>query len=250
MTREADMPVEAGVDAGGLLYQLREVEKWYGRAQTAVGALRGLDLEIRSGEFVVVAGPSGAGKSTLLQLLAGLDRASSGSVAFEGTDLGTLGDADLADLRLGAFGFVFQQFNLIPTLTAAENIEVALAPAALPARDQKERAQACLDQIGLTRRAHHLPRQLSGGEQQRVAIARALANSPRVLLADEPTGNLDSATGCGILGLLHEIADQHGRAVVFVTHDREIAEQAPMLLRMYDGRLDRMRTTAEKEEMR
>jgi putative ABC transport system ATP-binding protein len=227
--------------ASTTLYQLHAVEKRYGRGETAVAALRGVDLEIRTGEFVIVAGPSGAGKSTLLQLLGGLDRASSGSVAFEGTDLGTLADDDIADLRLRTFGFVFQQFNLIPTLTAAENIEIALAPTALAARTQKQRARTCLDQVGLSRRTHHLPSQLSGGEQQRVAIARALANSPRVLLADEPTGNLDSATGYGVLSLLREIANQDGRTVVLVTHDPEIAARAPVLLRMRDGTLTRAR---------
>jgi putative ABC transport system ATP-binding protein len=219
------------------LYELRAVEKRFGKGETAVDALRGVDLEIGPGEFVVVAGPSGAGKSTLLQLLGGLDRASAGSVAFEGSDLGELGEDDLGELRLRSFGFVFQQFNLIPTLTAAENIEIALAPTALPRREQSERAHACLEQVGLAHRVHHLPSQLSGGEQQRVAIARALANSPSVLLADEPTGNLDSATGHGILNLLRAIADEGGRTVVLVTHDREIAKRAPVLLRMHDGTL-------------
>jgi putative ABC transport system ATP-binding protein len=219
------------------LYELRGVEKRFGKDETAVAALRGVDLEIGPGEFVVVAGPSGAGKSTLLQLLGGLDRASAGSVAYESSDLGELGEDDLAELRLRSFGFVFQQFNLIPTLTAAENVEVALAPTALPRRAQSERAHACLDQVGLARRVHHLPSQLSGGEQQRVAIARALANSPSVLLADEPTGNLDSVTGNDILNLLREIADAGGRTVVLVTHDREIARRAPVLLRMRDGTL-------------
>jgi ABC-type lipoprotein export system ATPase subunit len=221
------------------LYELRAVEKRFGTGATAVDALRGVDLEIRSGEFIVVAGPSGAGKSTLLHLLGGLDRASAGSVAFEGTDLGELAENGIAELRLRSFGFVFQQFNSIPTLTAAENIEVALAPTALSARQQKERTRTCLEQVGLSKRVHHLPSQLSGGEQQRVAIARALANAPHVLLADEPTGNLDSATGQSILGLLRAIADQEGRTVVLVTHDHEIAASAPVLLHMHDGRLER-----------
>jgi putative ABC transport system ATP-binding protein len=224
--------------AGRTLYQLRAVAKRYGRAEPAVDALRGIDLEILAGEFVVVAGPSGSGKSTLLQLLGGLDRPSSGSVRFEDTDLAALGDDEIADLRLRTFGFIFQQFNLIPTLTAAENVEVALAPTALSAQEQSERAHTCLEQVGLAHRLKHLPSQLSGGEQQRVAIARALANAPRVLLADEPTGNLDSATGQSILGLVREIADEDGCTVVLVTHDREIAERAPVVLQMRDGMLD------------
>jgi putative ABC transport system ATP-binding protein len=219
------------------LYDLRGVEMRFGKGETAVDALRGVDLEIGAGEFIVVAGSSGAGKSTLLQLLGGLDRASAGSVAFEGRDLGELGEDELAELRLRRFGFVFQQFNLVPTLTAAENIEVALAPAGLRAREQRERAHACLEQVGLAPRAHHLPSQLSGGEQQRVAIARAIANSPSVLLADEPTGNLDSATGDVILSVLREIVDQDGRTVVLVTHDREIAKKVPVVFRMHDGTL-------------
>jgi putative ABC transport system ATP-binding protein len=231
--------MEPSPGANDELYRLRAVEKRYGKGAAAVVALRGVDLEIRSGEFVVVAGASGAGKSTLLQLLGGLDRASAGSVAFEGTDLGTLGDDDLAQLRLRSFGFVFQQFNLIPTLTAAENIELALAPAALPAHERRQRVEALLDQVGLSPRRRHLPGQLSGGEQQRVAIARALANTPHVLLADEPTGNLDSTTGEGILGLLRALVDQDRRTVVLVTHDREIAARAPVLLRMHDGKLER-----------
>jgi putative ABC transport system ATP-binding protein len=221
------------------LYQLQAVEKRYGSGDTAVVALCGVTLEIEDGQVVVIAGPSGAGKSTLLQLLGGLDRASSGSIAFEGTDLGELGDDDVADLRLRTFGFIFQQFNLIPTLTAAENVEIALAPAPTPARERNQRVHTVLDEVGLGKRRHHLPSQLSGGEQQRVAIARALANAPRVLLADEPTGNLDSTTGEAILRLLRTLGDTNGRTVVLVTHNREVAAQAPILLRMRDGLLER-----------
>jgi ABC-type lipoprotein export system ATPase subunit len=221
------------------LYQLQAVEKRYGSGDTAVVALCGVTLEIEDGQVVVIAGPSGAGKSTLLQLLGGLDRASSGSIAFEGTDLGELGDDDVADLRLRTFGFIFQQFNVIPTLTAAENVEIALAPAPISARERSERVHTLLDEVGLGKRAHHLPSQLSGGEQQRVAIARALANAPRVLLADEPTGNLDSTTGEAILRLLRTLGDTNGRTVVLVTHNREVAAQAPILLRMRDGLLER-----------
>jgi putative ABC transport system ATP-binding protein len=217
------------------LYELSGVEKRYGDGATAVVALRDVELTIGSGQFIVVAGPSGSGKSTLLQLLGGLDRASSGWVRFEGTDLGSLGDARLADLRLKAFGFIFQQFNLIPTLTAAANVEAALAPDALATEQREQRVSELLKLVGLAERADHLPSQLSGGEQQRVAIARALANSPRVLLADEPTGNLDSKTGSEVLALLHEISEREGQTVVLVTHDLAIAEAAPVLLRMQDG---------------
>jgi putative ABC transport system ATP-binding protein len=217
------------------LYELYGVDKRYGQGDAEVLALRGIELTIAKGQFVVLAGPSGSGKSTLLQLLGGLDRASSGAVRFEGTDLGTLPDSRLADLRLRAFGFIFQQFNLIPTLTAATNVEAALAPDAMDSERRRRRVKELLEMVGLSARAEHLPGQLSGGEQQRVAIARALANSPRVLLADEPTGNLDSKTGSEVLTLLREISEREGQTVVLVTHDPAIAAAAPMLLRMQDG---------------
>jgi putative ABC transport system ATP-binding protein len=220
------------------IYELRKVEKCYGNRATGVVAVRDVDLEIGAGQFVVISGPSGSGKSTLLQLLGGLDRPSTGTVAFEGTDLSKLGDDRLADLRLNAFGFIFQQFNLIPTLTAAENVEVALAPQRITSSERRQRVRALLDQVGLSRRSDHLPSRLSGGEQQRVAIARALANEPRVLLADEPTGNLDTNTGNEIISLLADLAEHDGRTVVLVTHDRDLALQAPVLLRMHDGRLE------------
>jgi putative ABC transport system ATP-binding protein len=223
--------------ADATLYELRKVEKHYGDGGGRVVALRGIDLDIDSGQFIVVAGPSGSGKSTLLQLLGGLDRPSTGTVAFQGSDLSKLGDDRLAALRLHAFGFVFQQFNLIPTLTAAENVEAALAPNPTASSQRTQRVRALLEQVGLARRGDHLPSQLSGGEQQRVAIARALANAPRVLLADEPTGNLDSKTGQDIVRLLCEIAGQDGRTVVLVTHDRAIADDSSTLLEMHDGRL-------------
>jgi len=219
------------------LYELHGVSKRYGRDEVAVRALDGVDLEIAKGEFVVVAGPSGSGKSTLLQLLGALDRPSSGTITFQGRDLGALGDGDLAALRLRTLGFVFQQFNLIPTLTASENIEIALAPAAIDAAARSARARELLGRVGLGDRATHLPSQLSGGEQQRVAIARALANEPEVLLADEPTGNLDSATGDAILALLYALWEETGSTVVLITHDAGIAGTAPRLLRLADGRV-------------
>src|SRR5215470_16013382 len=195
---------------GGVLYELRAVTRRYGQDGTAVDALRSLDLAIPGGEFVVIAGPSGSGKSTLLQLLGGLDRASSGELLLDGIDLGRLDDNRLADLRLKTIGFVFQQFNLIPTLTAAENVEIALAPQHAPAPARLHRVSELLAQVGLEHRSRHLPSQLSGGEQQRVAIARALANRPRILLADEPTGNLDSDTGHVIMMLLRDVVRTEG----------------------------------------
>jgi putative ABC transport system ATP-binding protein len=223
--------------ASAPIYQLSGVAKTYGEGATEVRAVDGLSLRIEAGGFVAIAGPSGSGKTTLLQLLGALDRASAGRVVFEGRDLGALGDGELAKLRLRALGFVFQQFNLIPTLTARQNVEAALAPAGGDGSQRHQRAAELLDAVGLGKRAEHLPGQLSGGEQQRVAIARALANEPRVVLADEPTGNLDSTTGDEIVGLLRSLAGDHGRTVVLVTHDAAIAQGADRVIRLRDGRL-------------
>jgi putative ABC transport system ATP-binding protein len=219
-------------------YELRGVSRAYGQNSSAVHAVPEVGLDVDEGEFLVVVGPSGSGKTTLLQLLGGLDRPTSGQILFEGRDLARLKDAELSDLRLRTFGFIFQQFNLIPTLTAAQNVEVALAPRRLSGRDRHASAEQSLASVGLSARSHHLPSQLSGGEQQRVAIARALANEPRVLLADEPTGNLDSATGREIIELLASVAADHRQTVVVVTHDADIAARAARTLRMHDGRLE------------
>jgi putative ABC transport system ATP-binding protein len=219
------------------VFQLRGVSKRYGNAESGVSALRGVDLEIERGEFVAVSGPSGSGKSTLLQLLGALDRPTDGVLLFEGRELARLGDGELARLRLEAFGFVFQQFNLIPTLTAQENVEVALAPRGDRAQRRRSRARWLLDEVGLAARRDHLPSRLSGGEQQRVAIARALANEPAVVLADEPTGNLDTTTGEAVLAVLRGLAAEHGQTFVLVTHDAAIAERASRLVRLQDGRV-------------
>ncbi|MGI9539690.1 MAG: ABC transporter ATP-binding protein, partial [Miltoncostaeaceae bacterium] len=219
------------------MFELSDVTRTYGDAAAEVHALRGVDLSIADGEMVVIAGPSGSGKTTMLQLLGGLDRPSSGSLRFEGDELGRLGDAELTRLRLTAFGFVFQQFNLIPTLTASENVQVPLAATDMGRHEREARATELLQTVGLGDRSGHLPGQLSGGEQQRVAIARALANRPRVLLADEPTGNLDSSTGAEVLRLLRRLNEDEGRAVVLITHDPAIAEEAPRLVRLADGQV-------------
>jgi putative ABC transport system ATP-binding protein len=225
--------------AGSPVYGLQGVSKEYGGGRgVTVTAVDGLDLEIDGGEFVVVAGPSGSGKSTLLQLLGALDRPSSGAVLFEDRDLARMGEGELAELRLRTVGFVFQQFNLIPTLTAAENVAIAIAPTGLGGEERRTRTRELLDRVGLASRAGHLPSQLSGGEQQRVAIARALANHPRVLLADEPTGNLDTASGDSILTLLYRLWEEEGLTVVLITHDAAIAGRAPRVVRLADGRVE------------
>jgi putative ABC transport system ATP-binding protein len=214
-------------------YELTGVAKFFQRGPTTVRALDGVDLAIAAGELVALEGPSGSGKTTLLQLLGALDRPSAGSVVFEGRDLAALPDKELATLRLRSFGFVFQQFNLIPTLTAVENVEVKLAPVG----GTRERALELLGEVGLAGRADHLPAHMSGGEQQRVAIARALSVEPRVVLADEPTGNLDTATGAEIIELLSGLAAEHGSTVIVATHDSDLANRAPRRIGVRDGRL-------------
>ena len=218
------------------LYELRGASRFFQRGPSTVRALDAVDLTIRAGEIVALVGPSGSGKTTLLQLLGALDRPTEGTVEFEGRDLAGLGDGELADLRLRTFGFVFQQFNLIPTLTALDNVEAAIAPTGLDDGDMRSRSLSLLEEVGLADRASHLPSHLSGGEQQRVAIARALVKEPRVILADEPTGNLDSATGADIVTLLAGLASARGATVIVATHDESLAKIAPRRVIVRDGR--------------
>jgi len=218
-------------------YELSGVGKSFARGPAIINAVLDVDLTIEAGEFLAIEGPSGSGKTTLLQLLGALDRPSNGRVAFDGRDLAGLRDADLAELRLRSFGFVFQQFNLIPTLTALENVEAKLAPTGLAGSELRERAEAVLAEVGLADRASHLPGHLSGGEQQRVGIARALSVEPRVILADEPTGNLDTTTGSEIIESLAGLAALRGTTVIVATHDVVLADRAPRRLTMRDGRL-------------
>ncbi|MDQ1711208.1 MAG: putative transport system ATP-binding protein [Frankiaceae bacterium] len=217
------------------LYVLEGVERRYDRGGTTVHALRGVDLTIDGGELLAVEGPSGSGKSTLLQLLGALDTPTAGRVAFDGQQLAQARDATLTGLRSEAIGFVFQQFNLIPTLTAAENVEIAMVPRTRSKAARAQRVTALLEQVGLADRRDHLPSRLSGGEQQRVAIARALANGPRVVLADEPTGNLDSVTATEVVDLLAGLCDEQGVTVVLVTHDDEVASRARRRIRLRSG---------------
>jgi putative ABC transport system ATP-binding protein len=222
----------------GAVYELRGVSRTYTLGGAQVQAVRAVDLSLRAGQSVAIVGPSGSGKTTLLQLLGALDRPSEGELLFEGRDIGRLRDRELSELRLDVLGFVFQQFNLIPTLTAAQNVEIALAPTRTSREERRRRVLTLLASVGLAERADHVPGRLSGGEQQRVAIARALANDPHVLLADEPTGNLDSTTGAEIMDLLLSLSgDDKARTVVVVTHDAEVAGRAQRIVRMQDGRL-------------
>jgi putative ABC transport system ATP-binding protein len=194
--------------------------------------LRDITFELPPGAFLAVVGPSGSGKSTLLGLLAGLDRPKAGRVVLDGEDLGALGEDERARLRALKVGFVFQTFQLIPTLTARENIQVPLELRGLPAR---ERAEELLERVGLRDRGHHYPAQLSGGEQQRVALARAFSHRPRYLFADEPTGNLDAGTGSRIIELMVELNREAGTTLVLVTHDPDLASRARRVLRLRDG---------------
>jgi putative ABC transport system ATP-binding protein len=217
--------------------ELIGVGKAFTRGSLVVNALQDVSLSIEAGEFVALEGPSGSGKTTLLQLVGALDRPSSGRVFFEGQDLAQLPDSHLAELRLRSFGFVFQQFNLIPTLTALENVQAKLAPTGLSQIGLRQRAEALLAEVGLAHRATHLPAHLSGGEQQRVAIARALSVEPHVILADEPTGNLDSTTGNEIVEILAGLAAERGTTVIVATHDAGLAGRAQRRLGVRDGRL-------------
>jgi putative ABC transport system ATP-binding protein len=219
------------------MYVLEELRKRYGNANGGVDALDGVDLTIDDGEFIAIQGPTGQGKSTLLQMLGGMDRPTGGRATYDGLDLGDLSEGALTELRSREFGFVFQTFNLIPTLTAGENVETALVPLGVRGAERRDRAARALAEVALDHRGSHLPGELSGGEQQRTAIARALVKEPRVVLADEPTGNLDQDTRDEIVGLLVELWETHGVTLVVVTHDDLVAERAPRRLRLEAGRL-------------
>jgi putative ABC transport system ATP-binding protein len=226
------------------MYELKNVTKTYRKGRGTVVALKDVDLSIAAGEFLAIQGPTGQGKTTLLQILGALDRPSSGSVEFEGKDLATMGEGKLTRLRSRSFGLVFQTFNLIPTLTAQENVESALVPSGIRGPERRSRARKALNDLGLGDRAGHLPLELSGGEQQRVAIARALVREPRVILADEPTGNLDEETRDEIIELLVRLWADRGQTLVIVTHDTGVARRAPRVALIHEGRLS-IRDAAE-----
>jgi putative ABC transport system ATP-binding protein len=219
------------------LYRLREARKTFRVGGAEVRAVDGVSFDIGPGEFVAIEGPSGSGKTTLLQLLGALDRAGGGSVQLEGRELTELDDKALTRLRSEAIGFVFQSFNLIPTLSAQENVEIAMVPRGGDKHARRTRAHELLELVGLASRAKHLPSKLSGGEQQRVAIARALANGPRVVLADEPTGNLDTTTSDELVGALARLSTDQGVTVILVTHAEDVARRAARRLKMRDGKL-------------
>ncbi|MFJ3087556.1 MULTISPECIES: ABC transporter ATP-binding protein [unclassified Streptomyces] len=219
------------------MYTLQGVTKQYKRGKSTVHALAGVDLTIEDGGRLVIQGPTGGGKSTLLQMLGGLDRPTAGSIELDGMDLARLSEAKLTKVRAQNIGFVFQSFNLIPTLTAQENVETALVPLGVKAAERRRRAAEALDSVGLGERLGHVPGEMSGGQQQRVAIARALVKQPKVLLADEPTGNLDESMRDEIMEVLETLWKEHGLTFIMVTHDSSIARRAPRLATIRKGKV-------------
>ena len=219
------------------IYRLAGVSKIYRKGSREIPAVRDLDLEIRAGEWLAVQGKTGHGKTTLLQLLGGLDRPTRGRVEFSGQDLASATEARVRKVRASSFGFIFQTFNLVPTLSAQENVEAALIPLGVPLAQRRARVAAALDSVGLGDRAQHLPGELSGGQQQRVAIARALVKAPKVLLADEPTGNLDEDTRDEIIALLDTLWRERGLTLILVSHDSSVVRRAQRIGVMARGRL-------------
>jgi len=219
------------------MYELSGVTKTFRKGSSKVNAIAGIDLTIPDGQMVAIQGPTGGGKSTLLQLLGALERPDTGKVSLNGADLARLPDAKLAEERARTIGFVFQGFNLIPTLSARENVEMALVPLGVSGKERRERAEAALASVGLADRGGHLPAELSGGQQQRVAIARALVKEPKVLLADEPTGNLDEATRDEVMDLLEGLWRDRGLTLIIVTHDSAVARRAERRLNLSHGKV-------------
>jgi putative ABC transport system ATP-binding protein len=219
------------------MYKLTNVKKEYQKGRATVAALAGVDLVIEDGEWLAIQGPTGHGKTTLLQILGGLDRPTSGIVDFDGQDLADLRESQVTKVRAASVGFIFQTFNLIPTLSGQENVEAALVPLGVGPAERRARAAKALESVGLGDRLRHLPSELSGGQQQRVAIARALVKEPKVLLADEPTGNLDEDTRDEIISLLEALWREHGLTLILVTHDSSVARRAQRVGIMRNGRL-------------
>ncbi len=222
------------------LVNVQGVTKDYRQGEVIVHALRGVDLQVEEGEFSALVGPSGSGKTTLLNMIGGLDRPSAGSLNLNGTDLAGLSDAQLSDFRLFQMGFVFQAYNLVPVLTAQENVEFVMVLQGRPRKETRERARHYLERVGLAEMASRVPSALSGGQQQRVAVARALAGSPRLVLADEPTANLDSETAVNLLTLMRELNREEGITFLFSTHDNRVMERADRVFTQRDGRIERI----------
>ncbi len=217
------------------LIRIRDLHKSYQRGGQEIPVLMGIELEVAAGEFVALMGPSGSGKSTLLNLIAGIDKPTAGTIEMAGIDIATLSDAELSDWRAANVGFIFQFYNLMPVLTAFENIELPLLLTALSARERRARVQQMLELVSLADRADHYPNELSGGQQQRVAIARALVTDPTLIVADEPTGDLDRTTGQEVLALMERLVTELGKTIVMVTHDPKAAARAGRLVHLEKG---------------
>ncbi len=232
---EARSRASTGTDARPALVTLRGVSKYYERGEQIIPVLVDIDLDVSSGDYVALMGPSGSGKSTLLNLIAGIDKPSSGEIRVSGVDIAQLTDAELAFWRASNVGFIFQFYNLMPVLTAFGNVELPLQLTSLSRSERRERVATALELVGLSDRATHLPNELSGGQQQRVAIARALITDPTIIVADEPTGDLDRTTAEEILGLLERLNVEIGKTIIMVTHDPKAAEKARRLVHLEKG---------------
>jgi putative ABC transport system ATP-binding protein len=224
--------------------QVQNVRKSYQMGKVEVPALRGVSFDVQEGEFLTIFGPSGSGKSTLLHLMGGLDRPDEGQILIDQIKILELSDSMLADLRLSKIGFVFQFFNLLPRLTALKNIELPLAISGVSEKEMAERAKQMMEFVGLEARENHRPSELSGGEQQRVAIARALITNPKIILADEPTGNLDTKTGWEIVQLMKKLNEEKNQTFIVITHDQHIAETADRIVHLKDGSIEAIKEAA------
>lgn len=223
--------------AGDVIVEVKDLHKSYLLGKMAIPALRGVDFKLKRGEFVCIMGPSGCGKTTLLNIIGGIDRPDRGLVYFEGSEITSLSDNQLADLRLEKFSFVFQFYNLLPLLNARENVEIPLVFSGVDKETREKKAMELLELVGLKGREEHLPTELSGGEQQRVSISRALANDPDLIICDEPTGDLDSKSASNIMQLLYTLNKELGKTILMVSHDRRIALVSDKILHMLDGKI-------------
>ena len=232
------LEIRSETNLGQVVVQVEAATKIYQRDSIAVNALAGVDLEIRKGDFAVLVGPSGSGKTTLLNLIGGLDTPTSGRILVAGTDIGRMSKSELARLRLRQIGFVFQEFNLIPVLSAIENVEFIMLLQGVPDVQRRARSAALLKELGLEGLEHRRPNELSGGQQQRVAVARALAAEPIIVLPDEPTANLDSKAGAALMDMMRRLNEERAATFVFSTHDPMVVERAKRVIRLRDGRVE------------
>jgi len=234
------------MEKGDFVVETVDLNKEFHLGDIVVPALRGINFQVKKGEFLVIMGPSGSGKSTLLNMIGGLDNPTSGKVYINGQDISKMSDAALTDLRAREIGFVFQFYNLVPVLTALENVELPLMVTGVSDKESRKRATELLGLVGLGDRLHHRPDELSGGQRQRVSIARAIANDPAIVLADEPTGDVDTKTGDEILDLMHDLNRNLGTTLIVITHDPAVAEHCDRLVRIVDGQIATDRATARK----